>query len=426
MQDSHREVTYLAVVIGVFTLMQLIVLLLFGYTPYHDSNCYIDIAQQCIEAGEPYPTTRQIQEVEFIWNMGAIHFSYLSLLLFKSITPLLVLYAFMKGMTAWMVYRIARHLYGKRTAWITLILYVIYPANYGECTSTLTELPFIFFSFLGMIFALRDKTILLGGICMAIANWVRPMGIVFIVTMCAYYLFRRNESKKRMSYLCGAYIATIFLFGSLYYLRTGYFIYQAKTGWMALMQYSWDHDKDKQTDYPLFEHGNPMYYDENQTNAIDRDHIWQQNFLVWLPHNLGEYLSQMPEKLWRTYISDNMNMCTFIPHKQEREYMYEEVSMEKLYADFPHYSPVQVLTIINLAYYYCLLIAFCVVIYMAYRKKQLGKYVIPITITAFGTILLLLVGHGETRFHTTFIPFFMMMAASRIPLANRKNNICAN
>lgn len=60
----------------------------------------------------------------------------------------------------------------------------------------LDRVTLYFFSFLGMIFALRDKTILLGGICMAIANWVRPMGIVFIVTMCAYYLFRRNESKS--------------------------------------------------------------------------------------------------------------------------------------------------------------------------------------------------------------------------------------
>ena len=175
--------------------MQIMVLLIFKYTPYHDSNCYIDIAKQCVQAGEPYPTIQQIKEAEFIWNIGAIHLSYLSLLLFKSIIPLLVFYAFMKGMTAWIVYLIACHLYGKRTAWITLILYVIYPANYGECTSTLTELPFLFFSFLGMLLAFRNKTIPLGGICMAIANWIRAMekkeNIIFMWSLYSLYLADR-------------------------------------------------------------------------------------------------------------------------------------------------------------------------------------------------------------------------------------------
>lgn len=401
--------------------MQIMVLLIFKYTPYHDSNCYIDIAKQCVQAGEPYPTIQQIKEAEFIWNIGAIHLSYLSLLLFKSIIPLLVFYAFMKGMTAWIVYLIACHLYGKRTAWITLILYVIYPANYGECTSTLTELPFLFFSFLGMLLAFRNKTIPLGGICMAIANWIRAMGIVFVVTTCIYFLFQKIERKKKISYLCGAYIASILLIGTLYHIRTGHFIYQARTGWMALMQYSWDHDKDKQTDYSLFEHGNPMYYDANKTNAIDRDNIWRQNFLVWLLHNPIEYVSQMPEKFWRIYISDNVNICTFIPNKQDKTYMYEEVSMEKLYSDFPHYSPVQMLAIINLAYYYSLLIGFCISLYIAYKKKQMWKYVVPVTIITFGTALLLLVGHGEARFHIPFMPFFMMITASEIIPVYHKN-----
>ena len=190
---------------------------------------------------------------------------------------------------------------------------------------------------------------------------------------------------------------------------------------MALMQYSWDHDKDKQTDYSLFEHGNPMYYDANKTNAIDRDNIWRQNFLVWLLHNPIEYVSQMPEKFWRIYISDNVNICTFIPNKQDKTYMYEEVSMEKLYSDFPHYSPVQMLAIINLAYYYSLLIGFCISLYIAYKKKQMWKYVVPVTIITFGTALLLLVGHGEARFHIPFMPFFMMITASEIIPVYHKN-----
>jgi len=39
---------------------------------------------------------------------------------------------------------------------------------------------------------------------------------------------------------------------------------------------------------------------------------------------------------------------------------------------------------------------------------------LPISIVLLGTILLLLVGHGEARFHIPFMPFVIMLAASFI------------
>ena len=141
MQDSNSKLIYS--IVAVFTLLQFIVLLLFGYTPYPDSNGYISIARECVAQGQPYPSAAQINNGGFLWNVGSINIVALFLSLFHSITPLLCLYAVLKGVSALLVYNISKKMFGAGTAFLTLIIYVLYPANYGESTSVLYSLYII-------------------------------------------------------------------------------------------------------------------------------------------------------------------------------------------------------------------------------------------------------------------------------------------
>ncbi len=100
MQNSHNKI------ITVFILLQLIILCIFGYTPYPDSEGYIKLANNCLIYNEPYPISIKLTDLAFIWNIGAINTVALSLKLFHSVVPLLVCYSLMKGMTAWMLYKI--------------------------------------------------------------------------------------------------------------------------------------------------------------------------------------------------------------------------------------------------------------------------------------------------------------------------------
>jgi hypothetical protein len=100
-------------------------------------------------------------------------------------------------------------------------------------------------------------------------------------------------------------------------------------------------------------------------------------------------------------------MCTFIPDKADKEYMYEEVSMRTMIDSFPEFSAVQWLTVLNLAIYICIIVgAFCSLYY--YNSTS---YLLPIGIILIGTMVLTLVGHGEARFHIPFMPFFIMLSA---------------
>lgn len=150
---------------------------------------------------------------------------------------------------------------------------------------------------------------------LATANWFRPMGIVFLVALLIFFLFKWRKSLK----LVIGYAVMITIIGCATMHRTGLFLYQAKTGWMALMDYSSDHAPKslevlKRADW----------------NVSQKDSAWQSLFFDWLKDHPTEYVKQMPPKLVNTYVSDNVNMCTFISNKTDKEYMYEEVSMQTL------------------------------------------------------------------------------------------------
>ena len=393
MQDRHRQLILGLIVL--FTVLQLVILFTFGYTPYPDSNGYWLLAQESLQYGEPYPIVSKLNDYPFLWNIGTINITAASLALFHSVTPLLVLYSLMKGITAWLFYALTDKIYGFKTAFIALVIYLIYPANYGESTSLLSELPFMFFIILGMYLSIVRNHSFLGGVMLAIANWFRPMAIVFLLAIIIFFLIKWRKSIK----LLLGYGVMIALIGSFTMHRTGLFLYQAKTGWMALADYSTHHAPESM-----------QVRNHEEWNVSQKDSAWQALFFDWLKDHPTEYVQQMPTKLINTYVSDNVNMCSFIPDKAHKEYMYEEVSMQTLISCFPKLSAVQWLTLVNLAIY-CLLL-FSAIISLIYFNKD--THLLPVGIIVLGTLLLLFLGHGEARFHIPFMPFIIMLSASFI------------
>ncbi len=410
-------------IILIFTALQIIILFTFGYTPYHDSDYYIIHATESLKQGEFfYPTFQKIKEDDFIWNIGSINAVLWSLAVFRSITPLLITYSLMKGATALFVYIITKNIINSKAALLALIIYVIYPANYGESTSTLSEIPFIFFNVAGIAVAIAAKKHFAGGTLMAAGNWFRPMSLIFMLSMVIFYIFKRQNVRKNIIQLLSGYIIMTAVLGGISYINNGKFIYQGRQGWITLMQYSWNNDRNHENDRDLFNDSDPMYYDKNGLDCLQRDSLWRSKFFKWLANNPGEYFRQMPYKFFKTYISDNVNMCTFIKDKDKKEYMYGEISMPVLAKSFPAYSKVQILTMINLLFYYALMIIFCIGTVYFLKKKEYNKIILSLSIITLGTLLLMFVGHGEARYHTPFMPFVIMLVAAFLNDALQKRH----
>jgi hypothetical protein len=159
-----------------------------------------------------------------------------------------------------------------------------------------------------------------------------------------------------------------------------------------------------------------MYIEGNdRMDCFERDSVWKERCIQWITSHPGGYMKQIPSKVFYTYISDNVNLCALMKDKS-KPYMYGEISMASLKQDFPRYSPIQLLTLINLLYYYALMITFIIgaICMVRRRDKQVS---LSLLIIVLGTMAIAMVAHGEARFHNPYMPFVMLIVACYI---NRK------
>lgn len=384
-----------AALIALFAVAQVAILWGFGYTPYPDSDGYIGLARECLQLKDAYPAAQLICDYPFLWNLGPINAAECSLVLTGSIWPLLLFYTLLKAITTVLFYSLAKKLCGQHVAIIALIAYILYPANYGEGTSALSELPFMFFVISGIHLAVVKRQTAFGGALLALAGYFRPMALVFLAAMIFYY---SKEWRKSARFAAG-FLATVAIIGFAHKAQSGLFVYQAKTGWMALADYSTASSPQSMA-----------IRERRDLDVAQKDSAWRALTIDWIRRHPLQYLAQMPKKLVDTYTTDNVNLCTFLPDKRKREYMYEPLSMNTLMRDFPRLSPVQWLAIANLAYYYALLF----LALLSLRGYRHGTHALAVAAVVAGTALLLLVGHGEARFHIPFMPFIILLAAIMI------------
>ena len=393
-------------IIGIYTIIQLIILLGFGYTPYPDSQGYIICAKDALSYNQFYPAKETLYSLPFLWNIGSINMVAVSLKLFHSITPILIIYCLLKGFTLYIVYQISKNLLGIRIASITCLIYILYPANYGEGTSLLSEVPFVFFCLTG-IYASIKGNYLMGCLLMGCADYFRPIAIIFIL---AFILYQIRNHKGYLK-LCLGYAFVISTIGLCNYCCKGEYIYKAKTGWMALAQYHWDNDGEHIGMSPM------NLTNDHHLTFSQKDEKWKDMFLDWLKDHKKEYLQQIPIKIAKTYISDNVNMCTFLSQEEKKkDYMYESLSINNMLHSFPKYSFAQWITLYNLIYYYGIIITFMLSLKYI-RRLKLAWFVVLI-----GTTFIALLGHGEARFHIPYMPFIIMCSAYYI--SNLKNKLC--
>lgn len=382
-------------IIGIYTILQFIILLGFGYTPYPDSQGYITCAQEALKYAQFYPAKETTYTLPFLWNIGAINAVALSLKLFHSITPLLIIYTILKCGTLILIYLITKKILNYKTACIALLISVLYPANYGEGTSLLSEVPFMFLC-LSSIYAYSNQKPILTGFLLGCADYFRPLAIIFILAI----ILSNIKNYKIYLKICLCYTIVISSIGLGNYLTKEEFIYKAKTGWMALAQYHWNNDKEQKGIEPMSVGNN-----HNLTYS-QKDEVWKKMFIGWLKEHKTEYIKQIPIKIGKTYISDNVNMCAFLSTREKNSaYMYDNISLPSLIKAFPNYNFVQWLTVYNLIFYYGLLICFL----LCFRHFKTLK--LECLIIIIGTIFIALFSHGEARFHIIYMPFIIICVA---------------
>ena len=433
MQNRYRELTAerfnrycWALTIG-FLLLLLGVLIVFGYTPTNDGEGYIEYAQIAIADRQPYPTLHHIIGQLYIWNMGIINLVALSLGLTKSLYPLLILFCIMKALTAWLLAQTTAKLFNRQTALIALILYILYPNNWGQSTMLSSEIPMLFFVMVALRMAplsspegdttasnaIEAPSGAVGG-ALAPANWFRPVAAIFLLALVVYFfLFRKRQWKKLTLYLLSGYAIVVLLIGTSCYLRTGYFLYQADSLWFNMAEATYEADSQPHYNTEVFPKGTARYIDDMQhKTAIECSQIWRERSLKWLSEHPVEYLKKVPARLYYIYQNDIDNLAAFLPTKTDAANNFITLPLGSLRTQFSQLSAVQYFALFATILYLLLLLLATAGVLRLMLNCRWREAFLPVFIIVAASLALALLIHGETRFKAPFMPFLFMLAAS--------------
>lgn len=411
MQNSYCKISI------AFFFFLLAILLFVGYTPTNDGDGFIEYALMSLKDRQPYPSHSTIMGQPFIWNIGQINLIALSLWLTRSIMPVLVLMCALKAATAYVVARIAELLFNHRTGLIAILLYIAYPNNWGQSTMLLSEIPSVALALTTLYLTLkynRAKAWIAAGLLFAIATWIRPISPIYIGSAFLYHLFfNRKLILKRYSCVVGSYAALLIGFGSSCYLRTGYFLTQPTTVWFNFAANTYEKSTKVEYNQPVYPKGTARYIaNREKLTALQCRDIWRQRSLQWLGNHKIAYLKKVPGRLFWMYYEDIDNIPAFLKDKQRAENNYVTLPVTSIAHLINSLSPIQYFALINEICYIIIILMAVVATAQLLLKREYRSTFLPLFIIVAGSLALVLVSHGETRFKAPFMPFFFVLAAS--------------
>lgn len=411
MQNSYCKISI------AFFFFLLAILLFVGYTPTNDGDGYIDYALMSLKDGQPYPSHSTVLGQPFIWNIGQINLIALSLWLTRSIVPVLVLMCALKAVSAFVIARITELLFNHRTGLIAILLYIAYPNNWGQSTMLLSEIPSVALALTALYLTLkynRAKAWIAAGLLFAVATWIRPISPIYIGSVFLYHLlFNRRLILKRYACIVGSYAVLLIVFGTSCYLRTGYFLTQPTTVWFNFVANTYE--KSTKVDYtqPVYPKGTARCIaNREKLTALQCRDIWRQRSLQWLGNHKIAYLKKVPGRLFWMYYEDIDNIAAFLKDKQHAENNYVTLPATSIAHQINSLSPIQYFALINEIFYLIIVLMAVTATAQLLRKRDDCSLFLPLFIIVAGSLALVLVSHGETRFKAPFIPFLFMLAAS--------------
>lgn len=411
MQNSYCKISI------AFFFFLLAILLFVGYTPTNDGDGYIDYALMSLKDRQPYPSHSTILGQPFIWNIGQINLIALSLWLTRSIVPVLVLMCALKAVSAFVIARITELLFNHRTGLIAILLYIAYPNNWGQSTMLLSEIPSVALALTALYLTLkynRAKAWIAAGLLFAVATWIRPISPIYIGSAFLYHLlFNRRLILKRYACIVGSYVALLIAVGTSCYLHTGYFLTQPTTVWFNFIANTYE--KSTKVDYtqPVYPKGTARCIaNREKLTALQCRDIWRQRSLQWLGNHKIAYLKKVPGRLFWMYYEDIDNIAAFLKDKQHAENNYVTLPVTSIAHQINSLSPIQYFALINEIFYLIIVLMAVTATVQLLRKRDDCSLFLPLFIIVAGSLALVLVSHGETRFKAPFIPFLFMLAAS--------------
>lgn len=374
------KITYL--VFSVWILAQIIVIIYFWGVPQRsDQGLYMRTAEACFQKGEWYPTMEDVYSL-YICAQGIINFLILQLRLFGTMNLNVIFNLLMNIGIALEIFYLGKKLFNKQTAYLSVILWCLLYSNLMIVLPAGTEVPFLFLALSAFCLCLQPNTWLMiaAGFIFVIANWVRPLSVIFIFTVVLYMLWQKYSWKNYMGLFVSMAI-TAFIIGKVTENKIGYFSFQASTSGINLVMTA--NDKaygGVATSLVLKDSTNTSYIkNAEQYTFQEKDLIWRSRAIEWIKENPGRYIQLYFLKIGGMYIEDSWSDRPILGGDGFIDSFVVEQSVEKN----TFKKEVFIRGLKSLVYYFMLLL--CLYSLIVHRKELLSQ------ITGKGILFLLLV-----------------------------------
>ncbi len=405
------SIAAMAIMFGI----QVYVLLTHKVVLASDSQRYFELATIAAKSGVWYPSSLNVHDT-YIFGNGLINLMILLIRFTGSIEAIKFVNIFCTFAILFSCIYIIRKIFGDTEIqyWFTIIFCAM-GTFWGEVAQARTELLFMAFAFGATALLMTGKTYtcLISGVLFALANWTRPLGIVFLIA--GIWLLATQRAKFRQ-YLClvlGA-VTMICVIGGTAYAKCGYFAYQATTGGYNLIMGA-SEGADGTSKFEVFGEGGAGYLSEEQKSEMtfkEKDAFYKSEAMKWIKENPGEYIKLMPKKMLVTLYSEGYSLGTFYNDATAGNggAFYRGLIGRMTGQSSERLSAADIIVIWTQGVYMItLVLAFACVVFLIVKRR--AAKLMPFIFTVAGAIGITILLVGGSRYHFPILPYLIMAAA---------------
>lgn len=385
-----------------------VIIFYWGSPQYGDAHTYQALAYDCFIHKSWYPAAGHIIHSIYIFNPGYVNFLIIQYYIFGTLLFCPIINLMMNVILLFSLYRISCHICNKETGLLFIILFCIIHSNTIIVATTFTELFFCTLLYGSIAFVQKNCwKLAISGILMITANFVRPLGLIFLIPIILFMLYKKYNYKHLLTYMFSLVISSSLL--SLWnYNRTGYSFMQTSTGGANLIIGNNDNMNGSFKDN-IFEKGGCGYIaDFDKCDVFKKDSIWKSRAIKWIIKNKTKFIKYIPVKIGRLWVGDcyyEQALTDFVPFDMNKETSNKN-------------SHITNIIICSIGYYLCWILA--LIGLWNIRKKLLGFWGIFTLPLLLGTLMHGIM-YGGMRYHYPYMPILILYAAICLYLLLYKN-----
>lgn len=373
-----------AIFVIIWLIAQIAVVTIFWDLPaYSDSAAYRRLALESSDVGW-YPLINHLYTENYIFNPGYVNFLVLYLRVFGSFTGIGIVNICLNALLLWAVYDIVRKLSTQKAAYLAVIFFCLLPSNILIAAVTMSDLFFAVLMYLAIsLFRRNPWTMLAAGLLTGLANYVRPVAILFIVPLVLYAIVRKFGIKPVTVFFTGMLTLTA-LIGLINRQMTNEIFVSGSTAGVNLIMSANDDANGSYND-AVFSEGKAGFLGDEEYSVFEKDSIWKSRAIEWIKCNPGRFAALAPIKFGRLWLGDT----------------YHDLSLSS------QRLPGWLKALTSVPYYILCVLA---LVGLWRRRRQIfgiwGVYLLPL----LGASAMHMLLYGGMRYHYPYIPVIILFA----------------